>query len=199
MVELPETMNEHESFSQNMSLALDGLLSDAERAVFDQHLLSCEPCRARWLKWQHISDVLWQEPFAGPAQGFALRVDSLVQHQQRRKERMLGGLVLVGGTVSIWTVMALSAAIAVFVGFTVTPAARYQIAEYLAFAGRALGVVVDSVASVRDGLLTMPGPAALAVALCILAGLIALWVRLVFWNNPSQSGAAVRENGGTVR
>ena len=104
-----------------MSLALDGLLADAEQATFDQHLAACEPCRARWLKWQRISDVLWYEPFAGPAQGFALRVDSLVQHEQRRKERMLGGLVLVGGTVSIWAVMALSVAITVLVGLTVSP------------------------------------------------------------------------------
>ncbi len=199
MNELPDTMNEHEIFSESMSLALDGLLADAEQAMFDQHLAACEPCRARWLKWQRISDVLWFEPFAGPAQGFSLRVDSLVQHEQRRKERMLGGLVLVGGTVSIWAVMALSVAITVIVGLTVSPAARWQIAEYFGFGSRVVGVVVNSATAVRDSLLTMPGPGALVLALCVLAALMLLWVRLVFWGNRSQSGVVAGETGRNVR
>lgn len=199
MNENPDTMNEHDIFSENMSLALDGLLTDAQQATFDQHLAACEPCRTRWLKWQRISDVLWVEPFAGPAQGFALRVDSLVQHEQRRKERMLGGLVLVGGTVSIWAVMALSVAITVIVGLTVSPAARWQIAEYLGFGGRVVGVVVNSATAVRDSLLAMPGPGALVLALCLLAALMLLWVRLVFWGNRSQSGVAAGETGRNVR
>lgn len=199
MNEYPDTMNEHEIFSESMSLALDGLLADAEQAIFDQHLVTCEPCRTHWLKWQRISDVLWYEPFAGPAQGFTLRVDSLVQHEQRRKERMLGGLVLVGGTVSIWAVMALSVAITILVGLTVSPAARWQIAEYLGFGSRVVGVVVGSVTAARDSLLTMPGPGALALMLCVLAALVVLWVRLVFWGNRAQPGVSVSETGRNVR
>lgn len=192
-------MDEHEIFSESMSLALDGLLAGAEQAAFEQHLALCESCHTRWLKWQRISDVLWYEPFAGPAQGFALRVDSLVQHEQRRRERLLGGLVLVGGTVSIWTVMVLSVLITVVVGFSLTPAARWQVAEYLGFGSQAVGVVVNTVVSVRDSLLTMPGPGALAVALCGLAALLLLWVRLVFWSNRSQPGAPVSEAGRNTR
>ncbi|MCB0228074.1 MAG: zf-HC2 domain-containing protein [Anaerolineae bacterium] len=195
MNELPDNMNEHEIFSERMSLALDGLLADADQEAFDQHLAACEPCRARWLKWQRISDVLWFEPFAGPAQGFTFRVDDLVQHEQRRKERMLGGLVLVGGTVSIWTVMVLSVAITVLVGLTVSPAVRWQVAEYLGFGSRVVGVVISSVTAARDSLLTMPGPGALVLALCVLAALMVLWLRLVFWGNRAQPGVAVGETG----
>lgn len=199
MVEYPDMMNEHSVFSESMSLALDGLLADAEQETFDQHLAACEPCRTRWLKWQRISDVLWVEPFAGPAHGFALRVDSLVQHEQRRRERMLGGLVLVGGTVSIWAVAALSVAITVLVGLAVTPGARWQIAEYFGFGSQAMAVVVRSVAALRDSLLTMPGPGVLAAALCVLVALMALWAWLVFWNNRGQQGVTAGETGRNVR
>lgn len=199
MVEHPDMINEHEIFSESMSLALDGLLADDEQEAFDQHLAACEPCRTRWLKWQRISDVLWVEPFAGPAQGFALRVDSLVQHEQRRRERMLGGLVLVGGTVSIWAVAALSVAITVIVGLAVTPGARWQIAEYFGFGSQAAAVVVRSATALRDSLLTMPGPGVLAAALCVLVALMALWAWLVFWNNRGQQGVAAGETGRNVR
>lgn len=195
MVEHPDMMNEHEIFSESMSLALDGLLAENQQQAFDQHLAACESCRTRWLKWQRISDVLWIEPFAGPAQGFALRVDSLVQHEQRRRERMLGGLVLVGGTVSIWAVAALSVAITVVVGLTVSPAARWQIAEYFGFGSQAVAVVVRSATALRDGLLTMPGPGVLAAVLCALLGLIALWAWLVFWNGSRQPGVTAGETG----
>ena len=198
MVEHMDVLDEHEIFSESMSLALDGMLADAEQAAFDQHLAACEPCRTRWLKWQRISDVLWVEPFAGPATGFALRVDDLVQREQRRKERILGGVVLVGGTVSIWMVAALSVAITVLVGLAIAPGARWQIAEYLGFGSQAVAVVVRSVTALRDSLLTMPGPGGLVAALCVLVALMALWVWLVFWNN-SQRAVAAGENGRNVR
>lgn len=199
MQELPYELDEHEVFSESMSLALDGLLDDAEKAAFEQHLAACEPCRTRWLKWQRISDVLWYEPFAGPAQGFAFRVNDLVQHEQRRKERLLGGLVVVGGTVSIWTVMALSVAITVIVGLTAVPAARWQIAEYFGFVSRAVAVLVNSVIAVRDSLLTMPGPGVLAIGLCVLAALVVLWVRLVFWDTRSQPAVTANQTGRNAR
>ncbi|MCA9870941.1 MAG: hypothetical protein KC487_11280, partial [Anaerolineae bacterium] len=138
------------------------------------------------------------EPFAGPAPGFALRVDDLVQREQRRKERILGGVVLVGGTVSIWMVAALSVAITVLVGLAIAPGARWQIAEYLGFGSQAVAVVVRSVTALRDSLLTMPGPGGLVAALCVLVALMALWVWLVFWNN-SQQAVAAGENGRNVR
>ncbi len=195
MVEHPDMMNEHEIFSESMSLALDGLLAEGEQDAFDQHLAACEPCRTRWLKWQRISDALWVEPFAGAGQGFALRVDSLVQHEQRRRERMLGGLVLVGGTVSIWAVAALSVAITVIVGLAVAPGARWQVAEYFGFGSQAAAVVLRSATALRDSLLTMPGPGVLAAALCVLLGLIALWAWLVFWSGGGQQGVAAGETG----
>ncbi|MEZ4767057.1 MAG: zf-HC2 domain-containing protein [Caldilineales bacterium] len=199
MVEHQDTMDEHEIFSESMSLALDGLLSHQEQEAFDQHLAACEPCRTRWLKWQRISDLLWVEPFAGPAQGFTLRVDSLVQHEQRRRERMLGGLVLVGGTVSIWAIAALSVAITVIVGLAVTPGARWQIAEYFGFGSQAVAVVVRAATAMRDSLLTAPGPGVLAAGLCVLVGLIALWAWLVFRNGSGQQTVVAGETGRNVR
>lgn len=175
--------NEHELFSEAMSLALDGLLGEAEQQAFDQHLASCDRCHARWVKWQRISDVLLYEPFAGPAVGFALRVDGLVQREQRRKEQMLGGLVLVGGTLSIWAVLALSAAIAVGVWLATTPGVRGQLAEIFGFGSQVAAALAANLASVPDMLLAaLPSPAVLVLALGLLAALAILWVRLVLWD-----------------
>ena len=62
-----------------------------------------------------------------------------------------------------------------------------------------VGVVVNSATAVRESLLAMPGPGGLALALCVLAALMLLWVRLVFWGNRPQSGVAAGETGRNVR
>lgn len=198
MQEHPNEMNSHETFSEAMSLALDGLLDGERLDAFEQHMNTCDPCRTQWLKWQRISDVLWIEPFAGPAQGFALRVDGLVQRQQRSRERMLGGLVLVGGTLSIWAVMAVSAVVAVVVWLSATPDVRQELTQYLGFGSQLVAVVAANLATVRDLVLSaLPSPAAMLMSLCALAALLAVWAWLVLGDSGRRPAIATGDSRGS--
>ena len=118
MLKIPNDPLDHLS-TEAMSLALDGLLDATEQQEFDAHLAACDICRAQWLKWRRISDVFRVEPFTAPASGFMLRVDQAVQRDEKRRERLWGGLVLVGGTLSIWTVLLMGLALTMTVGMTV--------------------------------------------------------------------------------
>lgn len=166
--------------TESMSLALDGLLDTTEQQEFDAHLSVCDTCRAQWLKWRRISDVFRVEPFIAPAPGFMLRVDQAVQRDEKRRERLWGGLVLVGGTLSIWTVLLMGLALTLTVGMTAFTGAQVDPLDYLGIGGQAVAVLLQSLITIRDGLLALlPGPA-LTVALAATLGVLALiWLRLV--------------------
>jgi len=166
--------------TESMSLALDGLLESTEQEGFDAHLSECEICRAQWLKWRRISDVFQVEPFTAPAPGFMLRVDQAVQRDEKRRERLWGGLVLVGGTLSIWTVLLMGLALTMTAGMTVLTGVPLNLAEYLGLGGQAAAVLVQSLTTIRDGLLaTLPGPAVSIGLAAVLAVLALIWLRLV--------------------
>ena len=174
--------------SEVMSLALDGLLSPGELREFDQHLHSCVACSVRWTKWQQISRLLEVEPFMGPAPGFVLRVDQGLRQQERRRERMVGGVVLVGGTVSIWSILLLGVVLTTVVWLVATPAARLELIQYLAFGGQFLALGLRNLAAIRDAALeVLPGPG-LALAICaVLTVALFVWIRLVFSGDTRRS------------
>ena len=179
MLKIPNDPLDHLS-TESMSLALDGLLDATELQEFDAHLNACEVCRGEWLKWQRISDVFQVEPFTAPAPGFMLRVDQAVQRDEKRRERMWGGLVLVGGTLSIWTVLLMGLALTMTVGMTVFSGAQVDPLKYLGIGGEAAAVLVLSLATIRDGLLAMlPDPAVSIGIAAVLAVLALIWLRLV--------------------
>ena len=179
MLNIPNDPLNHLS-TESMSLALDGLLDATGQQDFDAHLNACEVCRAQWLKWRRISDVFQVEPFTAPAPGFMLRVDQAVQRDEKRRERLWGGLVLVGGTLSIWTVLLMGLALTMTVGMTVFSGAQVDPLSYLGLGGQAAAVLVQSLTTIRDGLLTMlPGPAATIGLAAVLAVLTLIWLRLV--------------------
>ena len=179
MLKTPNEPLNHLS-TELMSLALDGLLDATEQQEFDTHLNECEVCRAQWLKWRRISDVFRVEPFTAPASGFMLRVDQAVQRDEKRRERLWGGLVLVGGTLSIWTVLLMGLALTLTVGATVFTGAQAEPLKVLGIGGEAAAVLVQSLTTIRDGLLAMlPGPAVSVGMAVVLTVLALIWLRLV--------------------
>lgn len=179
MVKIADETSGHLS-TESMSLALDELLDATEQQEFDAHLTTCEVCRAQWLKWRRISDVFRVEPFTAPAAGFMLRVDQAVQRDEKRRERLWGGLVLVGGTLSIWTVLLMGLALTLTVGATVFTGAQAEPLKILGISAEAAAVLVQSLMTIRDGLLAMlPGPTVSVGLAAVLAVLALIWLRLV--------------------
>lgn len=185
-----ETYDYHVS-TDVMSLALDGLLDPAERRQLDEHLHGCEVCRGHWTKWQHISNVMQVEPFVGPAPGFALRLNQRFYQRQQRRERMLGGVVLIGGTLSIWTMLLLGLVLTTSVWLAVRPEARVDAIQYFGFGGQVIAVLVNNLSALRDALFDLvPSPAIVMVAGCVLAVAGLVWMKLVLFRTTPSSGLA---------
>lgn len=171
----------HHDYSELMSLALDGMLNAGEQQHLDQHLADCPACQRTWSTWQRVSHVLTVEPFAGPAQGFALRFDNVMQRQERRHERVLAGWVLAGGTLAVLALIVLGTALTTTLWMAIAPDARTQLVETLGYAGQFAALVFQNLAAVRDGVTALlPDPVVLLAAALALVVAGAAWVGLVF-------------------
>ena len=85
------------SYSEQMSLALDGRLTAQERAVLEAHLVVCKDCRAQWEAFQQIDLVLANAATVTPAPGFAARFATrLVKQQAAEAKRAQQRRVLFG-------------------------------------------------------------------------------------------------------
>lgn len=183
-----EPATDHD-YSAQMSLALDGMLSADEARSLDQHLLACPACQVSWSKWQRIAHVLAVEPFAGPPQGFALRLDQALQRDEQRHERVLAGLVLAGGTALVLALIVLGTALTTALWMALAPPARIQLVEALGFAGQFAALVFQNLASIRDGIAALlPDPMVMLLVCLALMAISALWVRLVFFGARTANG-----------
>jgi predicted anti-sigma-YlaC factor YlaD len=163
-----------------MSLALDGFLDGEELHAFHDHLQGCQECRDGWLVWQQLGEMLQVEPLLGPAPGFAARVDQRVADYGRRRERLLGGLVLVGGTALIWSLLVLGAALTSSVWFAANPGAQVRALEFLGYLGQFVAVVVGNLTALRDNMLGgVPVMTALVLFSMALLATAWLWIALV--------------------
>jgi anti-sigma factor RsiW len=163
-----------------MSMALDGLLSAAEAAAFQEHLQACSQCQVRWNRWQRISHALLSEPFVGPAPGFALRVDARIRQRHQQRHQLLGGLVVVGGTVSIGVLLLLGLVLTMTITLLASPVARLQAAEFLVFAGQLAALFVTNLSGARDAVLELvPLPGLWLVGGVCLLVLATLWAWLM--------------------
>lgn len=101
-----------------MSLALDGLLTDAERSHLEAHLETCPQCAATWTRMRNASALLWDSPLASPSAGFVRSVMGELEARQRRARRwrqsiagaaalalllIAGGLLAAGWLGTLWS------------------------------------------------------------------------------------------------
>lgn len=171
----------HEDYSLLMSLALDGLLDDNDRAQLDAHLAACPACHATWLKWQHIGQIMTVEPFAGPRQNLALGVDRALRRAEMLKERLLAALLVGGGTLAVLVMGLLSVVLFTGVRLLLSTEARLQAGETVSFVRQFITLLVANLATVRDAVLVMlPNPMLLLLVASLLAAAGVAWAQLVF-------------------
>lgn len=176
-----------------MSLALDDLLDTQERRAMKQHLEHCTECRAEWAVWQQISHMFQVEPFVGPASGFALRVDSRISRHQVRRERLLGGLLVVGGTASIWAILLLGVVLTTAFWLIISPEARLLAASFVVFGGKLAALLIDGVTGWRNatlGLVPIPVLALLTGAIAIAFGAFMARLTATSVSGGANSGSA---------
>lgn len=103
---LPVEPSVVEDFMLLMSLALDGLLDDAEDQRFQRHLAQYPEFAVQWQTWQALDGDLHAAPAALPPVDFVANVELRIQQAERRRRLWLGvgvgiGTVLLWGTVLI--------------------------------------------------------------------------------------------------
>lgn len=183
------TASAEHGYSELMSLALDGLLAPEDAQRFDRHREACPACQTEWAKWQRIAHVLHVEPFAGPPQGFALRVDQAMQRDEQRQERILGGLMLTGGALTVTAAVALSVLFSAALWMALAPAARLMALEFIGFARQLAELVFLNLTSLRDAVLSLlPNPLAMLVMALALVAAGMIWARLVFFSGRVRAG-----------
>jgi anti-sigma factor RsiW len=183
-----------ERISEQMSMALDGLLdADGERNL-QQHLATCRACQAEWQALQQVSALLRQSPMAGPPLGFAIRVDRRLAEKEKKRRQTFGRLALLTGSLSLAGVT-LAAVIMIGVGllawhsFGSAPAVQ-EGAGAVSQVASGMGLVGRGAALFLKDLLVRYGPPLLVVLGISLAFLAGIWAWL-FYRRPGRS----RHNG----
>jgi len=76
----------HEEYWDLMSAALDGALTDEERAKLEAHLAQCPDCKQDWEDLQHLHAALLQladTPVPAPPEGLSRRILAAVEEESK--------------------------------------------------------------------------------------------------------------------
>jgi len=169
--------------TMQMSLALDGLLGEAERQALDAHLAACDACRAEWAAMQTISNMLAESAMIGPPLGFAVRVERRLGERARKRRRAFGSVAVLTSSLSLATITVVALALvigAILLWQWVAPLPSVQqgteVASKLAAGAGLLGK--GATLFLGDLLLQYGPPLAVGVAL-VLVLLAGIWIWLV--------------------
>jgi hypothetical protein len=89
-----------ESYTEWMSLALDGMLSSTETRLLHSHMATCPLCASTWQAMQQASSMLRAAPFAEPEPGFVERFEARLAYQaEQRRRTMIWMLLGIGAIV----------------------------------------------------------------------------------------------------
>lgn len=167
--------------TEQMSLALDKRLAPPEQAALHEHLLLCSACRQEWDLWQGLSSRLEQAPRVSPAPGFAQRFEKRLQRQQAARHGLLGGVVLLTGSISLWSLLALVGLLLGASWVSAHPAWASSTVQFAVRLAHALPPVLVSLRLFVYGLLQIPTP---LLSITLGAGLLIvmmIWAQLINW------------------
>jgi hypothetical protein len=96
-------MNEQtcDQYGEWMSLAQDGMLSNAQMRLLHVHLASCPPCQTQWEAMTFVSLVFRAAPLVAPAPGFVERAQAKLAYRTEKRRRSIIWLTLGIGTIAL--------------------------------------------------------------------------------------------------
>jgi len=172
-------MADHAQMTLTMSLALDGMLSAEERAAFEAHVHACPDCWAEWKRWQQVDRFLAEAPMLAPAPGFSGRVLEQLSRRQRRQRRLVGGVLLLGGSLSVGVLTLLVLIALVLLWALHMPALIIQGVRVLLEMAMAGGLLLKAMRLWLQSVVSPPLLPWLVTYICVMNALIALWGWLV--------------------
>lgn len=162
-----------------MSMALDGLLSGAEKARLDTLIAEQPVVAATWSQWQKVDTLLVDAPHVLPAAGFVERFETRLALAERRRA-VWHNLAYAFSAMVVWGSIAL---VLVGVGvllFVNQGAVASSIAHQLALYPATLWTWLRAVQSTMAAMVRTPETLALMVGyMAATAGLMVWWVRLL--------------------
>jgi predicted anti-sigma-YlaC factor YlaD len=170
-----------ESYTEWMSLALDGMLGPTESRLLHGHIASCPSCAATWEAMRRVSSMLRAAPVAEPQPGFVARFEARLAYQAEQRRRTLVWMVLALGAV-VLVLLALPSLLGVLrlTGQLVLPyrviAYAQDTMDWLYLVSNAL--VEASWTLVRSACTGPSASACLLLAAAAAAALV-LWTRMV--------------------
>jgi anti-sigma factor RsiW len=170
-----------QEIGQLMSLSLDEALTADEARRLQMHLDRCQNCQVKWISMKRVSQCFADAPLVPPPTGFAAKVSQRLAQREARRRGVLGGLILLIGTISL-TALVLPAIIGAFISLeqllSCPPLLSHglQLILKLTSIGRPL---VKAGQLVLTSLFSPAGQPILASYSLAVFALTALWVRLV--------------------
>jgi len=167
--------------SELMSLRLDSNLSSQEEQALQEHLLTCEGCRAEWEAMQRASALFHGATLAAPAPDLFSRVMGGIRLRDLRLAilrnslfLLLGAVILTALALSLWTTVASP------VGAILdNPPLISAVASIVVGLFDLVGTLLRAMALVLRTILACPSSVGL-VGYVAAAGALALWwIRLV--------------------
>lgn len=173
-------MHTHISTEQ-ISLALDRRLSPQEQAGAREHLTGCPTCRQEWDAWHVLGNRFAQAPLIGPAPGFVQRFEKRLQQRRAARRGLLGGVVLLTGSVSLWSLIALVGLIFGVSWVSAHPAWAGSVVQFAVRLAHTLQPLTVTLRLFINGLLQIPTP---VLSITLGSGLLimaVIWAQLVNW------------------
>ena len=182
-----------EEFYWMMSLALDGLLDDADRMQFEAHLAQYTDLAALWAEWQNVHIRLDELPHAEPAPGFVSRFEVRLAQQEALQQRRVLTFSLVLAVLAAFGAVAAT----VGTGAYIMAAHGSWLGEQLhnvVYASVALDAWADAVVDSLAALASTPQAQALGMMYVVVAIIMIFgWVQLL--RRRAQMSSAVAAPG----
>ncbi len=170
-----------QEIGQLISLSLDNASTAEETRQLQMHLDCCQSCQAKWTSMKRISQLFADAPLVPPPAGFVAKVSQRLAQHQARRQRLLGGVILFIGTISL-AALALPAIIS-------APMALEQLCSYSLLLSHGLQLMLKLISVGRPlvkagwlvltAILSPSGRPILASYSLAVFALTALWVYLV--------------------
>ncbi len=165
--------------TEQFSLALDEQLPADELETMRLHLGSCASCRREWELWQNIALRFQHAPMLAPPPGFARRLEERLARRANLQRGVLGGTVLLTGSVTLWGLVALGVFVAMLTWLTVDPAAANVLVSVAVRLAQTAAPVTTVVTTMLDGVRYAPVQLILVAVCAALLLAAATWGHLV--------------------
>jgi anti-sigma factor RsiW len=165
--------------TEQFSLALDQRLPTEDLEAMRQHLGSCAGCRREWELWQNIALRFQHAPTMAPPPGFARRLEERLTRRADMQRGVLGSTVLLTGSVTLWSLVAMGALVLLLTWLTMNPTAAGSLVAAAVRLAQTTAPLTNLLEVFLDGVQHAPGK---LILVTISAGVLltaATWGHLV--------------------